>query len=289
MHETEIRTIRYLATMIFACIVLVGCKPSAGNQVRAEPAQVSSAQLSASAPSLPVQPDATAEQWSRAVGQVFDKISAKKLHDKKNPVYVEDQGRTDENGVTEFFACFDKAPPRCTLRASGKRDSFRKVQFFKDPVMEVRDLTAKYARGVGKPSVRAYISLGDCDRPTIVLQPTFRAANWLFLEQFGLMLDGTLVIERKVDSAQVDRDNSHNDVSESVHLVLDKREIDALRSITEPKQVLIRLTGKKGYVGIDIDGTKDFVEGVARLLRIYDALGQAVERVGQVKDTACLS
>jgi hypothetical protein len=202
---------------------------------------------------------------------------------------TEDDGKTDEQGVTEFFACFDKAPPKCELSASGKRDGFRKVQFFMDPVMEFGDLTAKYARGVGKPSIRAYVSLKDCRQPTILLQPTFRASNWIFLERFGLMLDGNLVIDRKLDPSQVNRDNSHNEVSESTHVVLNEEEVNALRKIADSKQVLVRLTGQKGYVGIDQEGTKNFVQGVARLLRIKDALEQAVENLGQMQDPVCPS
>lgn len=283
--------IRYFAITSFFCIVLVGCKPSgrAENQPEVERGQGQSAlhSSSASTPSLSIQPYVTAEQWTNAVRQVFDKVSVEKLRDKKNPVYVEDDGKTDENGVTEFFACFDKAPPNCELPASGKRDGFRKVQFFMDPAMEWGDIVAKYEHGVGKPSIRAYVSLKDCSQPTILLQPTFRAANWIFFEQFGLMLDGTLVIDRKFDPSQVDRDNSHNKVSESIHLLLNKQKVNALRGITQAKQVLVRLTGQKGYVGIDQEGTKDFVQGVTRLLRMHDALDQAVENLGQVNDTAC--
>lgn len=281
-------TIRYFAIASFVCIVVVGCKPSSREDNQPEIARGQGHPASsASASSLSVQTYVTAEQWMNEVRKVFDKVSVKRLRDKKNPAYVEDDGKTDENGVTEFFACFDKAPPKCELPASGKRDGFRKVQFFMDPAMEWGDMGAKYARGVGKPSVRAYVSLKDCSTPTILLQPTFRAANWIFLEQFGLMLDGTLVLERKFGPAEVDRDNSHNEVSESAHIVLNEQEVNALRRIAQAKQVLVRLTGQKGYVGIDQEGTRNFVQGVARLVRMHDALGQAVENLGQVKDTAC--
>jgi hypothetical protein len=281
---------KFLVVMSFATFVLVGCQPSSGadNQAGEKLGQGKLAQaLSASASSVPVQPNVTAEQWTHAVGQVFDKVSVKRLRDKRNPDYVEDEGKTDANGVTEFFACFDKAPPKCELPSSGRRDGFRKVQFFKDPGMEWSDLGAKYTRGTGKTSVRAYVSLKDCYRPMFLLQPTFRAANWIFLERFGLMLDGAIVIDRKFDSSQVDRDNSHNEVSESVHIGLDQQEVNALRRVVEAKEVLIRLTGQKGYVEIDQEGTRNFVQGVTRLLRMHDALGQAVDRLGQVKDPAC--
>jgi hypothetical protein len=285
MYKNGNGMIRYFAITSIVCVVLVGCKPTsqADNQPESERGKGQSTLHSAptSAPSPPTQPFATAEQWSKAVSQVFDKINIKKLRDKKNPAYVEDDGKTDKNGVTSFIACFDKAPPKCELIASGTRDGFRKIQFFMDPILEYM------AHDFYKPTIGAYVALKDCSPPTIFLQPTFRASDWIFLEHFGLMLDGAIVIERKFNLGQVERNNTHTAVSESVDILLSEQEVNALRKISEAKQVLIRLTGQKGYVGIDEARTSAFVQGVARLLRMHHALGQAVENLGPVKDTAC--
>mgnify|MGYP003384917645 CR=1 FL=1 len=278
-----------LAITCFTWIVLVGCKPSSQPEVAQtlkQSTQHSSSTSDSSLP-VPVQSHISLEQWRNAVNKAFDKVNVSRLRDKKNPAYIENDGKTDENGVTEFFACFDKSPPKCEFSASGKRDSFGKIQFFMEPTMELEDIRAMYARDGGKPFIRAYVSLKDCSQPKIILLPTFRATSWIFLEHFGLMLDGSLVIERKFDSSQVDRDNSHNEVSESAYVVLNEQEIITLRRIGEAKQVLVRLTGKKGYVGIEQERMKTIVQGITRLLRIHDALDQAVKNLGQVKDPAC--
>lgn len=279
----------YLATTSLVCLMLVGCGPpsAADNQVRADRALGGAVATFASATPAPVRQAATADQWAQAVEQVFDKVNVKRLRDKKNPAYVEDQGKPDQNGVIEYFACFDKAPPKCELPSSGRRDGFKKIQFFADPAMEFSDLAAKYTPATGKPSVRAYITLRDCHPPSIVLNPAFRAANWMFVEQFGVMVDDHIVIDRKFDSSQVERDNSPREISESMHVVLNAQEVDALREVVRGRQVVIRLTGKKGYVGVDQAGTREFVQGVARLLRIHDALGQAIKGLGSVIDVAC--
>lgn len=278
MFKTGNGMIRYFAITSIVCIVLVGCKPSsrADNQPELERGQGQSAQHSVS----PTQPYATAEQWSKAVKQVFDKVDIKRLRDKKNPAYVEDDGTTDKNGVTKFIACFDKAPPKCELIASGTRDGFRRIQFFKSAFLE-------YMAGHGKASINAYVALKDCSSPTMFLQPTFRSSDWIFLEQFALMLDGTVVIERRFDHGDVDRNHTHNEVSETVHISLSEQEVNALRNISQAKEVLVRLTGQKGYVGVEKQGTSSFIIGIESLLRIHDALGLAVENLGQVKDTMC--
>ncbi len=289
MSQSRNGMTRCLSLISLACVILVGCKPSGqvgGNPVEEKQGQRKTPSLSASTPPSSVQSNVTAVQWTNAVNQAFDKVNVKRLRDTGNPAYVTDDGKTDENGVTEFFVCFDKSPPKCELSASGKRDGFRKILFFTDPQMEFDEHHFVVNR---KPSVRAYISLRDCDRPAIVLESTFRSNSWLFLEKFGLMLDGSIVINRKFDFNQVNRENSHNEISESVHMILDQEEVNALRRVTQSKQVLIRLTGQKRYVGIDREGTENFVRGTAGLLRIHDALGEAIEKVGQVKDDACPS
>jgi hypothetical protein len=222
--------------------------------------------------------------WTAAVRQTFDSVDGKRLRDKKNPTYLEHEGTSDSNGVKEFFACFDKAPPKCDLSAMGKRDGFRKIQFFNDPKLDWLDLAAKYS---DKTSVSAYVSLRDCHMPSILLQPTFRAASWLFVEQFGIMVDGVVVVERKFDGQQVNRENSHKEVSESTVLILTQQEIDALRKAQQAQQVLIRITGQKGYVGVDQESTKGFLDGVSRLIRIHDSLAGSVSGIVPVKDEAC--
>jgi hypothetical protein len=231
----------------------------------------------------------TAAQWQAVVGGVFDKVNAQKLHDKKRPEYVLDEGKTDDNGITNFRACFDKAPPQCKVTASGKRDEFRKIQFLSDLLWDWKDSGYQYTKGIGEPSVRGYISLPDCRRPMFVLKPTFRASGWIFLEQFSLMVNGEVVLDRKFSNGNVDREVDHNSVTERAHITLDEHELQKIRNLDSSKQVHIRFTGQKGHVGLDSDASRTFVQGVSQLLPMYDALDSAIIKVGPVKDAACPS
>lgn len=282
MLERTSYPLRQAAAVSIFTLALVACSPD--NLVDGQSAKV---QGPATVASAPTQTNATAAQWHAVVGGVFDKVNAQKLYDKKRPEYILDEGKIDDNGITEFHACFDKAPPQCKVGALGKRDGFRKVQFLSDPRWDWDDSGYKYTKGIGKPSVRGYISLTDCRRPRIVLEPTFRASGWIFLEQFSLMLDGTVVLDRKFGTGDVDRENDHNSVSERAHVLIDEQELQTIRNVDSSKQVLIRFTGQKGHVGLDSDASKSFVQGISKLLSLYDALDQAIVKVGPVKDAAC--
>ncbi|UGQ45095.1 hypothetical protein [Massilia endophytica] len=271
---SEAAMMKSLAFVGLICVSLIGCGRSAQADSRPSASQVG-------------ERSATAEQWSRAVNGTFDKISVKQLRDKKNPAYVLDSGITDENGVTDFFACFDKAPPKCDLSMVGRRDNFRKILFFRDPVLRWSTDGAKYSGPTGKASIDGYISLKDCSHPKILLEPTFRGGEWLFIERLGIMADDSLVIDRELDLGSIEKENSHNAVSESIHIMLTDPELGALRKIVTAQQVLIRITGKKGYIGIDQQGTKAFVQGMSKTLRLYDALGHAIAPLGDVKENAC--
>jgi hypothetical protein len=217
----------------------------------------------------------------------FDKINVKKLRDKKNSAYVADLGETDKDGVTSFFACFDKEPPKCELSASGKRDGFRKVTFFSDPSLDWSNLSAKYERRFGKPSLRAYVSVKDCSSPKLFIESTYRGTNWLFLQEIGLMLDASIVVTRNLSISQINRENTHEAVSESVHVELNNSEIETLRRLSASKQVLIRFTGKNSFVSLDSESTRSFLEGLSRLILIHDNLQLALKNVNDVKDSAC--
>lgn len=254
-----------------------------------EQARIDQRQTRSSIPSVvSTRRSATAEQWKQAVGMVFDKIDVTRLRDKENPAYVEALGESDSAGNTQFFACFDKSPPMCDLSASGKRDDFRKIQFFSDPGIDWWGLTTKYAGGsTGRSFVGAYVSLPDCRRPTIFLHPTFRGDGWMFVENFGIMADGAMIIDRKFESSYVDRDNFDDGISESIHVALSDREVKALRKLVQAQNVIIRIAGKREYIGIGDDEAKTFVMGIGRLLRIYDSLGLAINRLGPTRDRDC--
>lgn len=271
-----------LTALCLAAFAATGCSPNTsvdGNGATAGTTVV--------AANSPTSQTATAEQWQTAVKGVFDKVNLKKLRDKRTPEYILDDGKTDADGVAEFFGCFDKAPPKCDVIVSGRRDGFRKIQFLYDPLWKWDESGAQYFKGSGKSSVDGYISLIDCGQPKMLLQPTYRSGSWIFMERFSLMVDGTVVIDRKFDIGQVERNNSHNSVSETAHFILNENELKSLRKVDQSKQILIRLTGQKGYSSIDPDGSKAFAQGIPKLLRMYDDLDHATTRLGAVKDAAC--
>ena len=74
----------------------------------------------------------TAAQWRTVLVGVFDKVNAKKLHDKKGPEYVLDEGKTDDDGVTNFYACFDKAPPNARLQP--QENATNSAKFSSSPI-----------------------------------------------------------------------------------------------------------------------------------------------------------
>lgn len=272
------RTPHKLSSALLCILALAGCQPNKETPSHRPSATTSNA----------VKPDATMKQWSKAVASTYDKVNVKKLRD-KGQLYVEDNGPTDENGINEFFACFDKSPPKCDVSASGRRDNFRKIQFFMDPALEWSAMRAKYDGPTGKPFVSAYISIRDCGEPKLILQPIFRASNWLFLDQLAIMADGAVVIDKKIGRDDAERENTHNSVSEVAHLPLSNEDVVALRKLNGAKQILIRLSGQKGYVGIDKKITNEFTLGVAKLLQIHDALMRSAKSVGVVSDSACLA
>ena len=107
------------------------------------------------------------------------------------------------------------------------------------------------------------------------------------MEQFSLMLDGEVVLDRKFSTSDFDRETDRNSVTERAHITLDGHELQKIRNLDSSRQFLIRFTGQKGHVGLDSDASRTFVQGVSRLLPMYDALDQAIIKIGPVKDTAC--
>ncbi len=101
------------------------------------------------------------------------------------------------------------------------------------------------------------------------------------------MLDGEVVLDRKLSNCNVDREVDRNSVTERAHITLDKHELQKIRNLDSSKQVLIRFTGQKGHLGLDSDASRTFVQGVSRLLPLYDALDRAIIKVGPVQDAAC--
>ncbi|WP_156902239.1 hypothetical protein [Azohydromonas australica] len=235
----------------------------------------------------PLNKPATAAQWHELVAKAFDKVDRDALHKRK--VFEKNEGTMDENGITEFYACFSKSTSACQVGLEGKKDAFRKIQFFSASVLDAFDMQAKYASGGPKPSMRSYVSLRDCKSPALVILPMFRSrAGWLFLNQLSIMSDGVVVFDRKLDDGSVNRDHDEIwGIQESVHLVLESAEVDALKKLPDASDVIIRLSGQKGYVTLDKEYSRIFAKQLRSLYVAYDSLNEASKSVGTVDDSSC--
>ena len=88
-----------------------------------------------------------------------------------------------------------------------------------------------------------------------------------------MLADGELLITRKFED--VNRDTitrARVEVIETAGMVLSDAEIQALRKVVAAKDVVVRLTGTKGYTTLKKDAVKLFREDAASQLAIYDKL-----------------
>lgn len=286
MHRVNRFSIWGVLGLLAVAFALLGCEPASN-----KPQLAKADTVPASTAPTTQKAAANAEQWNQAVSKNFDKVDTKKLFDKKSPQYVLTSGATDRDGITSFDACFeaDKDIAKCKILFSAKRDTFRKIQFFRSPIMEWIETTARYSSSSNRVAVKAYISLRDCQRPSVLLQPFFFANSWIFIEQIAIMVDGTLAIEQKIDQSQVDRETDNGEVQETAHILLTPDQLAGFRKVAaaKPEQVLIRITGKKGYTGLSKESTEKFVKGAGDVVRAYDSIDAAVRELGQVVDPLC--
>jgi hypothetical protein len=211
---------------------------------------------SASAPGAPVAAKSAAsavqtasrERWEQALTQVFT---------------TQDQS-TNNEGVTKFTACFDAA---CGMRMRAQRDAFRKLRhFFGDEKSKVSLAS----------TANAYVALSDCQRPNLFLTTLMvRRGDWLFMKKLAVMADGEVVFER--DDLNTHRDNTSGWVLESADLPVLPREVGGLRRVTGAGEVIVRLTGDRGYETLGKVATQEFRASLAKSMEAYLRLDKATE------------
>lgn len=193
--------------------------------------------------------------------------------------------RSGDDGVTEYLACFDKErAPDCDLRLSARVDAFRRLHFFDAP------LAAWNASDPEKSGMRAYLSVPDCEVPKVFFAPVFRARNsWLFINRVSIMADGKIVLDRDFANNKVDREVVYQRLTETVQLLLDSNEINAIRGMPDAADVTIRLTGEKGYITLDKKVAKDFARDLKRLFVGLDTLSKVTEDLGPISCEKAIS
>ena len=243
--------------LLFSAILLSACNREDGGAAKAI----------AAFPDVPAsvaKPKVTKAQWLSAIDATFSAVNR----------------RADGEGVSTFLACFDKEnAPNCKVRLSGKRDEFRKLQFFSAPLAEWN------ANAPSKSAIRAYIALADCKDPVIALSPVFRGrSKWLFLEKFAIMADDSVILERNFENHEVQRTQEYNELKEIATAVLIDSEVQAIRSLPRAQTVVIRLTGKNSYTTVDKKFALDFAQDLLRIIHGYDEFRRVNEKLG---DLAC--
>lgn len=200
--------------------------------------------------------------------------------------YTESDSKDGKDGTRVFYARFPDqtgtffdAQKKSGNLSHVTRDGFRKMYFFKN----IRSDSFKNI----DTNVSSYISLPDGSTPTMLLRVYFFGKNgWLFMRKVAVMLDGEVILENDFSKEQVDRNTVGAGLEEAYTFIADASNIAALRKIKPTSKVIIRITGDKGYVNVEgngtgkskgLDFTEVFIDSIMRSLAIYDTLNMALE------------
>lgn len=231
--------------LVLTTILLAACT--------AEPIQPNSS-ATKSTPT-PVEQPATMDEWNAALYDILVEESA------------EDKG----GGVTEFLACF-RTPEGVSCGTNwGRRDAFKRVRFFST------GLRGSIGSVITAPYLKSYISLPDGKLPIIFLSPVYTGDSWIFMNEVAVMVDGQVVLEKDLDNLSVRRESGVDYVDESYQFSLSEDELKEFRNITRDSNVLIRLTGERGYVMVDPADVDFIKQDIADLIHIYDLLTAALK------------
>lgn len=185
------------------------------------------------------------------------------------------------DGVTKFDACFDAVAPEklkdCHLLATGEKDAFRKLWIFKSIFSGILSLASD------SPFLIDYVSVRENHSPVFLMSSHYVGESWLFMTDIAIMVDGDIVLEHHFDRTDVQTHVGNGYVEESSDFILTSQQIDGLRKIHPSSKVIIRFTGKNGYVSVDHDSkakgakfhlfnTDSFASDVQGALGAYDAI-----------------
>ena len=181
-----------------------------------------------------------------------------------------------EDGVEEFSACF--APQidskKCRLFTFGRHDGFKKITTFQPGGSKIQQIV-----NLGN-FVQSHLFVASCEMPGFVLRPKFVGDSWIFMESIAILADGVLVFEKQM--SDVKRDTHVRGlvgVVETGGFVLTPSEIQTIRSMADAKNVVIRLSGQKGYVTLKKEHVKQVRDDLKTLVEIYDQLSTSLSEV----------
>ncbi len=236
-----------IAYCLFCSLALTGCddRPAAPAKEKRASIAVQSAQKNVSG-----------ERWKAAL----------------IATYAESSTSDRNTGVKRFFATFRRAPGNIAPTSFALRDAFRKVWIFH----------------AGPPpksntSVYVYVSVPDQGQPVFFLQPIYRAeGEFILLKKVSMLVDGELVLD--LDCGKVRREVvRHTIAMEYCDLPLSAAQVETMRALKPDAKVLVRLTGKDGYVHLDPlaepgeDPLARFKRDVQSALYYFDVISAAVE------------
>jgi hypothetical protein len=242
-----------IVVAVLAVFAVGACsKPAATAATAAAPA--ASAPAPAPVVASPVAPSATMTDWTAALEKL----------------YVSSSKKDEGDGVTSFFSNFGspgQSKGEAHLTAFGKRDAFRNLRFY-TPGIQLEIET----------SLENYISLRDGKLPVLLIKPYFFGPNgWLFINHVAVMADGEVIFERDFKDEHVDTDQLPGGVEERYTFIASPEDIAALRKIRPDSRLLIRITGKKGYVMVNKQWTSTFQSSILDSLQIYDLMTAALK------------
>jgi hypothetical protein len=197
----------------------------------------------------------TVEEWRKSFGAAYEQSDTKKTDD----------------GLTNFTALFQKK-----VYASGKYDAFAKTYVFTPLTTEVYgDLTT---------NIRLHVVVGEGRVPVIALSPQYLNRDGegiLGMQKVAILVDDELVFEKEFNASDVKRTPLGAAVAESAYTVLSESEADSLRRVRKESQVVIRVTGREGYVNLkkqkSLDPIEWFKTSVMESLYIYDGINKATD------------
>ena len=203
-----------------------------------------------------IPPPATMEEWTKIVTSLYKKSSES----------------SDGDGVEEFMASFSESVGKGVV-AFGKRDGFRKIRFFTMP-MPIRPSSPT--------QLKPYISLPDGGKPVLFLVAHYSEDGWIFLQTVSVMANGEVIFERDFKDQKTSTEVMPGGVSERYDIGLTDSEIESLRKISPDSKIIIRFTGRKGYISLKKKGKyenppEEFKRDWLDAIRIYDLMNKSVE------------
>jgi hypothetical protein len=197
----------------------------------------------------------TVEEWRKSFSTAYEQSGTKKSDD----------------GLTNFMAVFQKK-----VYAFGKYDAFAKTYVFTPMATQLYgDLTT---------NIRFHVLVGEGRLPVIALSPQYvnrDGEGILGIQKVAILVDDELVFEKEFNASDVKRTPLGAAVAESAYTVLSESEADSLRRVRKESQVVIRVTGREGYVNLkkqkSLDPIEWFKTSVMESLYIYDGINKATD------------